>query len=80
MTVKVIQPEQVKKQPTFKKGELVISKSENANIYFVTGHGNKSHHFAGIRLSGTGDFAEYNESFLRDAVELFEGDLVIRND
>lgn len=32
-----------------------------------------------FKVNGTGEFAEYGVSFLKDAVELFEGELVISN-
>lgn len=80
MTVRVKTPEKAKSEPTFQKGELVISKLDNNNIYFVTGMGRSYHLFAGIRLSGKGEFAEYNNEYLKEAVELFEGELVISNE
>jgi hypothetical protein len=80
MTVLVKSPAEVKKQPTFCKGELVKSTAANGNIYFVTGAGETPRHFAGVRISGKGPFAEYGKEYIRDAVELFEGEVVISND
>lgn len=82
MTVTVITPEKAAARPTFKKGELVTSlQGGRKNIYFVTGRGlHQDRHFAGVRLAGAGVFAEYSNEYLQDAVELFEGELVIKND
>ena len=81
MTVTVIKPQEVETRPTFKRGELVISTNESyQNIYFVTGQGMRERNFAGVRVSGTGEFAEYNNEYLKDSVKLFTGELVIRND
>lgn len=80
MTVTVIKPQEVETRPTFKTGELVISTSDSKNIYFVTGKGSSSSTFAGVRLSGCGSFAEYSTEYLKSAVELFKGELVIRNE
>lgn len=80
MTVTVKSPAEVKKQPTFRAGELVKSTAANGNIYFVTGDGESARHFAGVRIAGNGTFAEYTEEYLRNAVELFEGEVVIKND
>jgi len=81
MTVKVIKPAEVEDRPKFKRGELVISTNESfQNIYFVTGHGLRERNFAGVRLSGSGEFAEYNNEYLKDSVKLFKGELVISNE
>lgn len=81
MTVKVIKPAEVEDRPTFKRGELVISTNESyQNIYFVTGQGLRERNFAGVRVSGSGEFAEYNNEYLKDSVKLFKGELVISNE
>lgn len=80
MTVTVKSPAEVKKQPTFRKGELVKSMAANGNIYFVTGAGSTDRYFAGVRLAGNGTFAEHTNEYIRDGVELFEGEVVIKND
>lgn len=65
------------KTPTFAPKSVVVS-ADGQRIYLVIGPGQASHQFEGIRLSGA--VFKHGKAFIRDGMNAFEGEVVLKND